>query len=462
MNLSETHSSVDSPEVRRALSPTERWYWILDQVSPLNIVAWVSIRGHIAHDVLEQAAQVLYRRHPLLRVRVDARPDGTDPAFVAARSANLHVRHVDSGSDVAVWKDEIEGAELSTALDSSSGCLARITDVVQNVGTLAEAHVLILTLSHVIGDAESATGLVSELVDIACKLSDDRADVANRELSLATKSGRVLLAPDQSLPRSHRGVSGLGRVFLSMLEQLRHSAQRPMRLMAPEGVSLEDGATRIVGRIVFGVDFQNLLAACDAHSVELRSAITVALAWAVSDLKDGRGSERICIGVGDDTRKAVAANGDEVVLGAYTTLTPAMVRRGKKEDFWSRVREVDHYSRDRIDRCDHVTPLLLMKFISPPSVNGSANAVKMAERRGPGNVVHISVTTRRNPDDHGRWEVSPPEFAVSLSATGYLGACTTVADSSLQWNTVFACGAVSAVDAESVADSALLLLLSVL
>ena len=39
--------SVTQTEVRRLLSPVERWYWIADQVSPLNVIARVRLGGHI-------------------------------------------------------------------------------------------------------------------------------------------------------------------------------------------------------------------------------------------------------------------------------------------------------------------------------------------------------------------------------------------------------------------------------
>lgn len=460
MNFADNQTLAVDPEVRRTLSPAERWYWILDQVSPLNIVSWASIPGQIPDGLFEQAAQVLRSRHPLLRVSVEAKPDGTQPTFVSAPSTNLRIRRIAAVDDRVLWKQAMAGTELSTPLDPSSGCMVRITEVVHDAGALAEMHVVVLTLSHVIGDAVSATTLLAELIEIAGELSVGQASAIDREPGPPVISSRALLAPDRSLPRSHRGAVGLARVFLSVVEQLRQARQRPVRLVAREEVPHEDRATRIVSRTISGVDFQKLSAACDAHSVQLRSAVTVALAWAIRRLNDGSVSGRVCIGVGDDTRKAVAPGADDLVMGAYTTLSPTLISYGPVDEFWSRVLEVDHSSSCRIDRGDHITPLLSMQFISPPSVGKSANAVKMAEQRGPGNVMHVSVRT--DSSSASPWEVSPLEFAVSLSATGLLGACTTVSDSSLQWNTVFAERVVAAADAESVADSASALLLAVL
>ena len=40
-------------EVRRPRCPVERWYWIADQVSLLNVIARVRLTGHVPAGVLE-------------------------------------------------------------------------------------------------------------------------------------------------------------------------------------------------------------------------------------------------------------------------------------------------------------------------------------------------------------------------------------------------------------------------
>ena len=59
-------------EVRRPLSPVERWFWIADQISPLNVIARVRLTGHVPEGVLERAAADLAAEHPLLRVAIRA------------------------------------------------------------------------------------------------------------------------------------------------------------------------------------------------------------------------------------------------------------------------------------------------------------------------------------------------------------------------------------------------------
>jgi hypothetical protein len=38
-------AAAAATEVCRPLSPLERWYWIADQISPLNVIARAQVRG---------------------------------------------------------------------------------------------------------------------------------------------------------------------------------------------------------------------------------------------------------------------------------------------------------------------------------------------------------------------------------------------------------------------------------
>ena len=78
-----TAAHAPTTEVRRALSPLERWYWIADQVSPLNVIARVQVRGPLPPVLLRAALDRLRQRHPLLRVAIAAAPDGRSPRFVS-------------------------------------------------------------------------------------------------------------------------------------------------------------------------------------------------------------------------------------------------------------------------------------------------------------------------------------------------------------------------------------------
>jgi hypothetical protein len=114
-------------EVRRPLSPVERWFWIADQISPLNVIARVRVTGHVSEGVLERAAADLAAEHPLLRVAVRADADGAHPEFTRS-SQSIPVITVHGGN--AEWERYVDEHELRTAVDWRYGPLVRIVDVV--------------------------------------------------------------------------------------------------------------------------------------------------------------------------------------------------------------------------------------------------------------------------------------------------------------------------------------------
>ncbi|MBG4791444.1 hypothetical protein I5F66_30065, partial [Pseudomonas aeruginosa] len=54
-------------EIRRPLSAGERWYWLSDQFSALNVISRVRVHGRLSIDDLRRGLDALQARHPLLR-----------------------------------------------------------------------------------------------------------------------------------------------------------------------------------------------------------------------------------------------------------------------------------------------------------------------------------------------------------------------------------------------------------
>ncbi|MBI7317493.1 hypothetical protein JEV29_20380, partial [Pseudomonas aeruginosa] len=59
-------------EIRRPLSAVERWYWLSDQFSALNVISRVRVHGRLSIDDLRRGLDALQARHPLLRARIEA------------------------------------------------------------------------------------------------------------------------------------------------------------------------------------------------------------------------------------------------------------------------------------------------------------------------------------------------------------------------------------------------------
>lgn len=68
-------------EIRRPLSAVERWYWLSDQFSALNVISRVRVHGRLSIDDLRRGLDALQARHPLLRARIE-HDAGLDPRWV--------------------------------------------------------------------------------------------------------------------------------------------------------------------------------------------------------------------------------------------------------------------------------------------------------------------------------------------------------------------------------------------
>ena len=145
-----TVAGTDS-EVRRPLRPTEKWFWIADQVSPVTGVARVRLRGHLATGLLERAAAALTAEYPLLRVSITSDSRGRNPAFVPS-ARPTPIRRV--RGDDREWERQVEEYEIWTPLDWRRRPLIRIVDV--ELDSPDEAHDLLLAVSHIIADGLTA------------------------------------------------------------------------------------------------------------------------------------------------------------------------------------------------------------------------------------------------------------------------------------------------------------------
>ncbi|MBG7585789.1 hypothetical protein GHU37_25905, partial [Pseudomonas aeruginosa] len=88
-------------EIRRPLSAVERWYWLSDQFSALNVISRVRVHGRLSIDDLRRGLDALQARHPLLRARV-APAAGLDPRGVAGEPP-IPLRAVRGGGE-AQWR----------------------------------------------------------------------------------------------------------------------------------------------------------------------------------------------------------------------------------------------------------------------------------------------------------------------------------------------------------------------
>ncbi|MGW5574953.1 phthiocerol/phthiodiolone dimycocerosyl transferase family protein [Nocardia thailandica] len=430
--------TADAP--RRPLSPLERWYWILDRISPLNAVARVHVGARIEPDALRRAADALAAAHPLLRVAVRTDADGTHPRFVPT-AAPLGIRRVEGDADT--WSREVDGHELAHGLDTETGPLARILHVDTGDGTD-----LVLVAAHIVVDGRGALALLRSLVRAV------HAEQTGAGARLA--AGTVVGPPEDRLPARFRGGLGTARAVLGMLGgEARVAVRRPRRLPAEQQVAWARRRTRLLRRSLGPDELERLRAACAAHGVTVHGVLGVALAEAVgAELGPGRDGT-LTVGCPVDFRDRLTPPVGPEELGAYVAALPVAVGYGPGADPWRTAARINTDLRVRIAADTDLAVITGLRLLSPVSVARADRAARTVEQRGPGNVCLSNMGRFDMPSAVGDWPVSGTQTAAGLSLSGYLVAVANTSHGTLFWNFTYIEGVVPAARAARIADHAL-------
>ena len=432
-----------STELRRALSPVERWYWIADQVSPLNVVAHVHLHGKISWGVLKRAAAALVAEHPLLRVAITSDADGTNPAFVPSQSA-CPVRRVHG--DELEWERQAEEHELAKSLNWRSGPLVRIVDV--KLDSSAEKHDLLLTVSHIVADGTTALALLQRLIEHADRLA------AVQDTGDLVASRPAIGAPEDLLPARYRGPQGVARMAVTGLADLLAGALGggPRRLLPEMAVQPSLRRTRLIRRKLTAIQLDSLARRCREEGVTVHGALAAAMAMVIGPAAAKRGSGRICIGSPVDFRAELNPPVSPDEAGAYVCTVPSIVRFGRGHDLWSIARQVNRSLRRRKRIGQHFALLSALRFMSPASVAKSAKAFRLLERFGPGNVCISNLGRYGFAARIGDWRLAGAQFISGVSVSGYLAATVNTSHEELFWNFNYIDSVVSQRSAQRFAD----------
>jgi hypothetical protein len=426
-------------EVRRPLSPVERWYWIADQTSPLNVIARVRLTGNLPKGVLDRAAAGLYAEHPLLRLAIRADADGSRPAFTPS-SQRISVRKVHG--DDCEWERQVDEHELRTSLDWRSGPLVRIVDVV--LDSAEEEHDLVLTVSHIVGDAMTALSLLRRLIELAA---------AN---GCVVGSRPAVGTPEDLLPARNRGPRGIARLAVTGLALgVATAVARPARLAPESRVEPTRRRTRLVRRVLTSTQVDALLRRCREERVTVHGALAAAMAMVIGPKAAQKASGRLCIGSPIDFRSELEPVIAADEAGSYVNTVPSFARFGGNRELWSIARQINRSLRRRKRLGQHLTTLWGMRFICPASVAKSSRVFGHIERNGFLNVGISNLGRYEFPTQLGEWKLSGAQFITGISISGYLIATANTSHDELFWNFSYIDGAVSRDAAQGFADGCL-------
>jgi hypothetical protein len=442
---------VVTPQLRRPLSPQERWYWIADQLSPLNVIARVRLHGKISRDLLEAAAAALAAEYPVLRVAITANSDGTNPSYLPSAQP-INIRTV--RGDDAEWQRQIDSYELATSLNWQTGPLVRIVHVAVKSG---DVHDLVLTGSHIVVDGFTVISLMFRLLEHADRLARSPGDTQ-------TTSRPAVGAPEDRLPARYRGVRGFARIAGSVIaDGLATAITRPRRLQPETPVPASQRRTRLLCRNLSGSQLDALIRRCHAEGVTVHGALAAAMVMAIGPLVAQKDSGWIGITSPIDTRAGAVPPVPADEAGAFVSSLTPIVRFGGGRDLWSIAQQVNRSLRRRVRFGEHLAAVNGVRYVCPASVDTSDRVIRRMERLGvTSNICLTNVGRPDFPARIGEWSLSGGQGAGSLSIGGYLMAAVGTVHGQLFWNFTYVDGVVSQPTAQQFADAAVATLLDAL
>ncbi|MFC3384448.1 phthiocerol/phthiodiolone dimycocerosyl transferase family protein [Couchioplanes azureus] len=436
------------PEVRRPLSPLERWYWIADQISPLPVIARVRLHGRFPAELARRALDGLQARHPLLRVAITTGA-GRAAAFVPC-PATIPLRHVTATDADAPtrWQQEINDRELVDRLDWRTGPLLRAVVVARD----DDAHDLILTAAHCIADGTTALSLLQQWIRIADGYRTGAGE---------PPPARVLPAPEDLFPRRHRGTSGaLAVVGAQLRDQIARLRWRPRRVAASTAVPFERRRTGFLHRSLSPAQVGALAAACRREGATVHGALAAAMATAVAEDAGTGAGRRVVVGSPVDFRRDLDPPVAPDEVGAYVATVPSFVTHRPGASLWPAARAVTADLARRRRRGEHLSMIGLLGWAGPSDPAASARFVRQVERQGPGNLCLSNLGRHGFPDEIGAWRLSGAQFVAGISVSGYFVATVNTTHGRLFWNFTYVDGIVPRTRAERLADACVTTLLS--
>lgn len=442
---------------QRPLCPLERWYWVFDQISSLNVIARCHVQGELSDEALQHALRAIQIRHPLLRCRIIADAKGENPRFVPHDQQTIDLQRIvmpfamPSGASHD-WADYVRQQEMNRRFDGAHEPLARLRILESGQGVD-----VILVISHAIADAISAMTILKEILQFA-------ADPQRQPEPLP-----LMASFSDRFPPRHNGVLAvLKTLYLHLKIEIVNLLLKPRALQRETDVPFEQRSNSFIHQQLSKTQTQALAEQCRSKGVTVHSALCTALMLAIArDLAATSTAAKaadkpLTLGVGSpvNMRKdlAPAATDDEVgiFVGTFMTLATAVNQR----DFWD---IAEKFGQDIRRQSRQQEPFIILNFVRktmPKSAQKAASFLRLIDNKGPGNACISNIGRYDFPDRIGALEITEAQFIAETSVTGTWVSTANTSNGQLAWNFSYSEGIITAQRAQRLADSTIGILLS--
>jgi hypothetical protein len=429
----------------RALSPAERWYWIIDQLSTLNVCARVRVEGELPTRTLLRALSALRARGPLLRLAISEDPAGAGPRFVPTDNP-IPLREVSlAQAEDARWVTEVDGHEFAESIDWRSGPLVRAV-VIRQPGQIAD---LIITVPHCISDGTTALALLRQWVRLAAGLPA----VEQPAVEPSVVDGPVPLPVEALFPARYREMSGVlpDREAADGAEPETVQDTAVGRLEPDRFVPFQLRRTRMLHRALGGETLENLRRACRREGVTLHGVLAAATACAVARDAGAPPPAHFAVGSPVAFRDEMDRPVSEDEIGCYVSAVHSVVAY-QPDDVWSMARFISRDITERRKRGEQYPVFSLLARQGPLGVADSEPFVRYIEEHGSFNFFISNIGQFDFPGTLGGWKLSGAQFVGGISVVGYFASSVSTSHGQLSWNFTHIDEAISRERAERLVD----------
>lgn len=418
-------------DLSRALSPAERWYWIIDQLSTLNVCTRVRVEGELSTEALRGALSALQARHPLLRVAISEE----GPRFVPTENP-IPLREVRlNRPDDSRWVRELDGHEFVRRIDWRSGPLARATVISQP----GQVHDLLFVIPHSIADGGTALALLRQWVRLAAGQSLPVHGAVHEDVPVEDLfPARYRVTPGVLPDRAPAGGDESGHGLTGRVEPDRF-------------VPFHRRRTRLLHRFLDYDVLENLTLACKRNGVTLHGVFAAAMTCAVARDAGAPPGKHFAVGSPVSFRDELTRPVSEDEVGCFVSAVHSVVEY-RPDDLWSMARFINQDIAERRRRGEQYAVFSLLANQGPAGVADCEPFVRFIEEHGSFNFYMSNLGRFDFPSTVGSWRLSGAQYTGDISVVGYFASAVLTCHGQLSWNFTYIDEAVSRERAERMVD----------
>ena len=388
--------------MERKLSVAERVMWMSHQVGGVeNCLFAAHLSGSVEQNALRAALDLIARRHPLLRVRVEVR--GITPFFVSDEVPPVPLR-VEQRQGDHHWHSEAE-RELNDPLSMSAGPLFRVVLIKSD----EQADVLFV-YHHLIADGKSGLNLVTEVLDLTGQITGGLAPVITE-----IAEHQPL---EEILPREARGIGGFWKALAFMVRQMSIAIfKRPSRLPKESNAAPSECRGRFLKARLSVQETRSLKLRCRQEHTTMHGAVCAAmLKAATGQIHNGNTDASpitLTCATPVDLRSTLSRPIKEEV-GNFASVAVTAHQISRRTAFWKLATAVRDDLRQAIARKEPEVSLELLNRVLPQRVSPSDLIKGIAKLNSPIMATNLGVILI--PEKFGPLTLRSFHMAISMTA----------------------------------------------